>query len=111
MIELILCLIVLYGLITIPYKLWVTSGKYYYLKKETDSKIGTLEFNNQYYIDQINSYVNQVKTLAGQKDMYYSFWSDSLNRLLEIEDIVSEMPDGEYKSQLEEILYREEVEE
>ncbi len=108
MIEFVFWSMFLYGIIAIPYKLWITSGKYDYLKKDTDSKIETLEFNNQYYIDQINNYATQVNTLAGQRDMYYSFWSDSLNRLLEIEDIVSEMPDSEDKTKLEEALFREE---
>jgi len=111
MIEFIFWSIFIYGLFAIPYKLWVATGRYDYLKKDTESKIQTLEFNNNYYIEQINSYANQVKTLAGQKDMYYSFWSDSLNRLLEIEDIVYDMPDGEDKTKLEEALFREEGEE
>jgi hypothetical protein len=110
MIEFILWSIILYGLIAIPYKLWVTSGKYYYLKNDTDEKIGTLEFNNQYYIEQINNYAHQVKTLAGQKDTYYQLWSEAYDKISELEYIIDEMPDSEYKTQLEEVIYRDEDE-
>ena len=111
MIEFILCSIVFYGLVAIPYKLWVISGKYDYLKKDTDSKIKTLEFNNNYYIEQINSYADQVRTLAVQKENYHKLWNEAYDKLSDLEELVEEMPDSEDKSQLEEILYREEVEE
>jgi hypothetical protein len=107
MIEFILCSIVFYGLVAIPYKLWVISGKYDYLKKDTEAKIQTLEFNNAYYIEQINNYANQVRSLNEQKERYYSFWSDSLNRLLDIEEVLDDMPDSEYKDRINEILHVE----
>lgn len=107
MLELIFWSILLYGLFAIPYKLWITSGKYDYLKKDTEAKIQTLEFNNAYYIEQINSYANQVRSLTEQKDRYYSFWSDSLDRLLEIEEVLDDMPDNEYKDRINEILHVE----
>lgn len=110
MIEFIFWSMFLYGLVAIPYKLWITSGKYDYLKKDTDSKIETLEFNNQYYIDQINNYANQVNALAGQRDTYYQLWNESYDKLVDLEYIIDEMPDSEYKTQLEEVIYRDEEE-
>ena len=108
MFEFIFWSIVLYGLFAIPYKLWITSGKYDYLKKDTEAKIQTLEFNNTYYVEQINSYANQVKALTNQKDTYYQLWNEAYDKLVDLEYIIDEMPDSEYKSQLEEVIYRDE---
>ncbi len=107
MLEFIFYGFVIYGVFAIPYKLWVTSGKYEYLKKDTDAKIQTLEFNNNYYIEQINNYFNQIRSLSDQKDTYYSLWSEAYDKLVEVEDIVAEMPDGEYKTRLEDLIYRD----
>ncbi len=112
MIETLFYVAVIYACIAIPFKLWASTEKYKYLKKDTDVKIEDLEFNNKYYIDMINEYKAQLNVMIGAKDRYYALWSEALDTISEIEDILTDMPDNEFKSQIEEILYPpEEVDE
>ena len=107
MIEFIFYSALIYACIAIPYKLWIATGKYDYLKRDTDIRIEDLEFNNKYYIDQINDLRRQLSTVEQSRDVYHKLWNESIDKLIEIEDAVGDMPDGESKTILEDIIYRD----
>ena len=112
MIETLFYLAIIYVCIAVPIKLWASTEKYKYLKKDTDVKIEDLQFNNTYYVDLINQYQSQLKHMTSEKDRFYGLWSEALDTISEIEDFLLDIPDNEFKSQIEEILYPpEEVDE
>lgn len=98
--DIVLTLAIIYLVILIPYRLWITTGKYDYLKKDSEAQISDLKFNNNYYIDQINEYGRQIKEISSQRDEYRELWFESSNIIDYIEDIALEMPDGEFKTDI-----------
>lgn len=105
MIELIFIAATIYFLFVLPFKYWKVSGQFQYLKQDTDAKISQLEYNNNYYIDQINSFQQQVNRLERERNQYYQLWSDELDRVAEVEDIVFDLPESDTKTKILNILY------
>jgi hypothetical protein len=109
--EWLLSFAILYIGIYIPFKYWQVSGKYDYLKKDTDAKISQLEYNQNYYIEQINSYKQQVKTLTDQSEGYKWLWIEASSDLERIENVLHDEDPSELTDKLFEILWAGEGEE
>lgn len=109
--EWLLSFAILYIGIYIPFKYWQVSGKYEYLQKETNAKISQLEYNQKYYIDQINDYKIQVKNLSNMKNSFELLWDEAYGKLEEIENILFDEDPSELTDKIYEVLWREDGEE
>lgn len=111
MFELLLTVGIAYFGIVMPFNLWKITGKYEYLKKETDERISHLEFNNQYYVDQINHLKQENTKLAEKAEVYRSEWYAATDKIELIEEYFFDMPDEEQDPKLNKILFPEDFEE
>lgn len=111
MFELLLTVGIAYFGIVMPFNLWKITGKYEYLKKETDERISHLEFNNQYYVDQINHLKQENAKLAEKAEVYRSEWYAATDKIELIEEYFFDMPDEEQDPKLNKILFPEDFEE
>lgn len=111
MFELLLTVGIAYFGIVMPFNLWKITGKYEYLKKETDERISHLEFNNQYYVDQINHLKQENTKLAEKAEVYRSEWYAATDKIELIEEYFFDMPDEEQDLKLNKILFPEDFEE
>lgn len=109
--EWILSFAILYLGIYIPFKYWQISGKYDYLKKDTDAKISQLEYNQNYYIEQINNYKIQIRNLQNMNTSFQNLWDEAYNQLEQIESILMDEDPSELTDKLFEILWAGEGEE
>ncbi len=109
--EWLLSFAILYIGIYIPFKYWQVSGKYEYLQKETNAKISQLEYNQKYYIDQINDYKIQVRNLSNSNIAWENLWQESFDKLDQIENILNDEDPSELTDKIYEVLWREDGEE
>lgn len=96
--------------IYIPFKYWQVSGKYDYLKKDTDAKISQLEYDRNYYIDQINDYKIQIRNLSNMRNSFESLWDEAYGKLEEIEAILYDETPSDLTDKIYEVLWREDGE-
>ena len=100
-----------YFIFFLPFKLWQLSGQYEHLIRDTEAKISQLEYDRDYYIEQINSYRQQVKTLADQSEGYKWLWIEATSDLERIENVLHDEDPSELTDKLYEILWAGEGEE
>lgn len=95
--------------LVIPFKYWQVLGKYEYLKKDADAKINQLEYDRNYYIEQINDYKKQVKHLSNAVEEYKWMWIEATSDLERIENVLHDEDPSELTDKLFEILLEDEV--
>ncbi len=101
---------IMYLGIYIPFKYWQVSGKYEYLQKETNAKISQLEYDRNYYIEQINDYKIQIRNLSNSNIAWENLWRESFDKLDQIENILNDEDPSELTDKLFEILWADEGE-
>jgi hypothetical protein len=101
---------IMYLGIYIPFKYWQVSGKYEYLQKETNAKISQLEYDRQYYIDQIKDYQIQIGNLQRMNVSFQNLWDEAYNQLEQIENILYDETPSELTDKIYEILWADEGE-
>lgn len=103
-------ILIIYFVFVLPYKLWLVSGKYDYLKKDTDAKISQLEYDRQYYIDQIKDYQIQIGNLQRMNVSFQNLWDEAYNQLEQIENILCDETPSELTDKIYEILWADDGE-
>lgn len=109
--EWIYSIAIIYFLFFVPFKHWQILGKYQYLQKEYEAKTSQLEFNEKYYLEQIDNYRRQVKTLTDQSEGYKWLWIEASSDLERIENVLQDEDPSELTDKLFEILWAGEGEE
>ena len=109
--EWLLTFAIIYFGIFVPFKYWQVSGKYDYLKKDTDAKIAQLEYDRQYYIEQIKDYQIQIGNLSRMNTSFQSLWDEAYNKLEQIENVLLDEDTSNLFDKISEILWADDEEE
>lgn len=102
--ELLTIVGIVYFGIFVPFRLWVLNGQHRFLKQETDQKISQLEFNNDYYIKEIENLRKEKVNLTSSLDVYREAWYEALDKIGAAQDYVDDIKDEDVRDQLTFIL-------
>lgn len=108
--EWLLTFAIIYFGIFVPFKYWQVSGQYDYLKKDTDAKIAQLEYDRQYYIDQIKDYQIQIGNLSRMNTSFQGLWDEAYNKLEQIENVLLDEDSSNLFDKISEILWADDEE-